>query len=241
VAERTKVRPGILREIEADDHLALPALTYTLGFVKAYARTVGLDPQDIAERYRLESRKGEPVPTLVDLEPLEARRLPSRGLVAGLTAALVLVLGGLWAWGAGWFTPAPPAPPVVAAAPVAPPPTDEVAAPAAPAASAPVSLTASEEAWVRIDDPGARETLFMGTLAKGQRLDLPPGRDWQLRTGRAGVLEVRVGDQLMAPLGGAAEQVRGLSLKPEDLAERAAPAAGGLAPTRPIDPAGPAG
>lgn len=227
VAERTKVRPGILSEIEADDHDRLPALTYSLGFVKAYARTVGLDPNAAAERYRAESQKGDPIPTMVDLQPLEAQRLPSAGLVAASVALLVLVVGGFWAWGAGWLTPTAPAEPQVAAVEAAPaePEVDEAVAsgaPAAPAANpaAPVVLTAREEVWLRISD--GTETFFMGTMTPGQSMTLPQGRDWQLRTGRAGALDVKVGAAAVPPLGGPAEQVRNLSLKPEDLLARKA-------------------
>lgn len=222
VSERTKVRPAILAAIEADDHLSLPALTYTLGFVKAYARTVGLDPQAMAERYRLESNKGDPVSTMVDLEPLEAQRLPSRGLVMGLSTLFILVFGLLAAWGAGWLTPAPPAEPGAAAVQSAPVPSVPAAVPADPVATAnaPVRLTAIDEVWLRITDDSARETLFMGTMTKGQVLDLPPGRPWQLNTGRAGALEVRIGARLLPPLGGPAEQVRGVLLTPEALADR---------------------
>lgn len=248
VAERTKVRPGILKDIEADDHDRLPALTYSLGFVKAYARTVGMDPNATAERYRAESQKGDPIPTMVDLQPLEAKRLPSGKLVAGSVALLAVLVAGFWAWGAGWLTGAPPAEPQVASAEALPaePELDEAAAPvaAAPVAdpAAPVTLTAREEAWLRISD--GTETFFMGTMAAGQSMTLPPGRAWQLRTGRAGALDVKVGATAIPPLGGPAEQVRNLSLKPEDLLARggAGPApglapAGGTAPQPGIAPA----
>lgn len=234
IAERTKVRPGILAEIEADDHDRLPALTYSLGFVKAYARTVGMDPIAAADRYRLESQKGDPVPTMVDLQPLEAKRLPSGKLVAASLAVLLLLLAAFWAWGAGWLTAAPPAEPEAAMAvtPDAPaePEAEEPAAAAAAgatgaASAAPVTLRAREDVWLRISD--GDETLFMGTMAPGQTMALPPGRAWQLRTGRAGVLDVKVGTVQIPPLGRPAEQVRNLSLKPEDLLARQA---GGGAP-----------
>ncbi|PZU45512.1 MAG: DUF4115 domain-containing protein [Sphingomonas sp.] len=231
VAERTKVRPGILTEIENDDHDNLPALTYSLGFVKAYARTVGMDPNAAADRYRLESQKGDPIPTMVDLQPLEEKRLPSPLLVAGSVALLLLLLGGFWAWGAGWLTPAaPPVPETHETADVPAEPEADEAAPAdaAPAANPtdPVTLTAREEVWLRISD--GQETFFMGTMSPGQTMTLPQGRAWTLRTGRAGVLDVKVGATAIPPLGGPAEQVRNLSLKPEDLLARPAPAAGGL-------------
>lgn len=228
VSERTKIRPGILRDIEADNHAMLPALTYTLGFVKAFARTVGIDPQLAAERYRAESQKGEPVPTLVELEPLEARRLPSRGLVVMLTTGVALVLGFLTAWGAGWLSPPPPAPaaltdsaPSNGAADAEPSLlVQSRAEPEPPAADAPVRLAANTEVWLRITEGAAGEALFMGTLAKGQTLDLPPGKEWQLRTGRAGAIDVTVGGQPVPALGGPAEQVRGVVLTPDALLGR---------------------
>ncbi len=240
VAERTKVRPGILREIEADDHEKLPALTYSLGFVKAYARTVGIDPIEASERYRLESHKGDPVPTMVDLQPLEEKRLPSRGLVIGSVAVLLVVLAGFWAKGAGLLdgaNPAPPATKVEKAEPVpAEPGAVEItpAQPAPAATSGPVIITAKEEVWLRIAD--GQESFFMGTMSPGQSMTLPPDRQWKLRTGRAGALDVKVGSTQVPPLGGAAEQVRDLSLAPADLLKlpTAAAPSGGLAPTSPI-------
>lgn len=236
VADRTKVRPGILREIDADAHEKLPALTYSLGFVKAYARTVGMDPAAAAERYRRESLKGDPVPTMVDLQPLEEKRLPTRNIVALATTGLLLALGLFWAWGAGWLNGASPMAvdgalesgiePVVVAEP--PPGAVEVTPTVPPAVNpgAPVTLTAKADVWLRIND--GNETFFMGTMVPGQVLTLPPGRDWLLRTGRAGALDVKVGATTIPPLGGAAEQVRNVSLKPADLLAR--PATSGLAP-----------
>ncbi len=237
VAERTKVRPGILREIDADAHDKLPALTYSLGFIKAYARTVGMDPAAAAERYRRESLKGDPVPTMADLQPLEEKRLPTRNIVGLATAGLILALLLFWAWGAGWLNGAqptatdaaletgiepvvvaPPSPGAVEVTPTVPPPVNP---------GAPVTLTAKEDVWLRIAD--GNETFFMGTMVPGQVLTLPPGRAWLLRTGRAGALDVKVGTTAIPPLGGAAEQVRNVSLKPEDLLRK--PAAGGLAPS----------
>lgn len=235
VAERTKIRPGILADIEADAHDRLPALTYSLGFVKAYARTIGLDATAAGERYRRESHKGDPIPTIVDLQPLEEKRLPSRGLMFGSAALLALAIAGFWAWGAGWFTGSlPPQPSATPAAEqqASVDVTPEAPAAAVPDAQAPVTLTAREEVWLRIAD--GDESFFMGTMTPGQVMTLPPGRDWTLRTGRAGALAVKVGDTALPPLGGPAEQVRNLSLKPADLLARQAPAAGGLAPTAAI-------
>ncbi|MGQ5702310.1 helix-turn-helix domain-containing protein [Sandaracinobacteroides sp. A072] len=231
IAARTKVRPGILADIEADAHDRLPALTYTLGFAKAYARTVGLDPAAIAERYRQESMKGDPVPTMVDLEPLEEKRLPSARLVAMATTLILVIIGLFWAWGAGWLTPSPPREPETTAqagaaeesgTPGPAAPAEPAASPAAPAADAPVELVAREDVWLRITDGG--ETFFQGILNPGQTLSLPPGRAWKLRTGRAGALEAKIGGRVTPPLGGPAQQLYDFPLDPQALAQRLAPA-----------------
>lgn len=51
VAERTRIRMAILEAIENDDVDRLPPPIFTRGFVKAYAREVGLDPQEAAALY----------------------------------------------------------------------------------------------------------------------------------------------------------------------------------------------
>lgn len=51
VADRTRIRVAILEAIENHDDERLPPPVFTRGFVKAYAREVGLDPQAAAARY----------------------------------------------------------------------------------------------------------------------------------------------------------------------------------------------
>lgn len=51
VSERTKIRQPALRAIESDDLRQLPGGAIGRGFVKLYAREVGLDPHVMAERF----------------------------------------------------------------------------------------------------------------------------------------------------------------------------------------------
>uniref|UniRef100_UPI0013DB8FE4 helix-turn-helix domain-containing protein n=1 Tax=Sandarakinorhabdus rubra TaxID=2672568 RepID=UPI0013DB8FE4 len=105
LARETRVPLRHLMAIEADDHSALPALPYALGFVKAYARAVGLEPEAVGARFRAENRLAPHVPVASSLEPVDEARLPSRGLAWGALALLVLVLGGLGLYGSGAFDP----------------------------------------------------------------------------------------------------------------------------------------
>jgi len=51
VAEEIKLRRGILQAIEEENVAALPALVYLKGFVKAYAKCLGLDPERVVADY----------------------------------------------------------------------------------------------------------------------------------------------------------------------------------------------
>lgn len=229
VADRTKIRPGLLTLIETDEHDRLPALTYTLGFIKAYARTVGLDAQEAAEQFRREAGKVDAPPSLIDLQPLEERRLPSRALVVatlGATLVAVVVLAALS------FRPAPEVLSADATAPSAPAVVEGPTAPAAGAppmaapAAAPIALVAVQDVWIRISDKDNGERFFEGTLAAGNKLDIPPGRALVLRAGRAGALQVLIGNETLPPLGGPAEVLRAQSLDAAALRAATAPRAG---------------
>jgi cytoskeletal protein RodZ len=150
LAAKTRVPLRHLKAIDADDHSNLPALPYAIGFVKAYAKAVGLDPETVAGQFRAETSKTAHVPSVPSLEPLDERRVPSRGLVLASVGIIVAVIAGLSAWGAGWFDPVPPATPAsIAAGPEAPAAVAEapagdigVAAPVPAAGVAPVTGTA---------------------------------------------------------------------------------------------------
>ena len=52
LARRTKIGVDALKAIERGDLTALPGGLYTRGFLRAYAREVGLNPDEIVRRYR---------------------------------------------------------------------------------------------------------------------------------------------------------------------------------------------
>lgn len=258
VAQETKVPLRHLMAIEADQPDALPALPYAIGFVKSYARAVGLDGQAIAAQFRAESRIAPPVPTAVRLEPIDEARLPPRFAAWGAGAALLLLLIGLGSYGAGLFDSPPPAAPADAgllppadilpetplADPAALPATGAAAPPAAPPAaqlpaSSAVVLTAREDVWVKIYDRSTGKRAFMGVLAAGQRFDVPTdGPPLTLRAGKAGAVAVTVGGRALPPLGGPVQTIDGVVLTAPALAERFAPA---MAPAAPVQPPASAG
>ena len=244
IARDTRVPLRHLRAIETDDHDALPALPYAIGFVKSFARAVHLDAELVAAQFRAQTSKSAHTPVVTEIASLDARRAPPRGLTTLSIVVGIAVIGAVVAYSAGLFAPTPAAPPALSAAAagagtppavdaptaqpqaVAPPPA--VAAPAAlppapPAipASGPVSLTATEDVWIKVYDRATRTTVKIGSLAAGERYDVPAEpAGLMLWTGRAGALKVAVGGRVLPPLGGPAQTVKDVSLAPADLVAR---------------------
>lgn len=51
VSEITKVRKLFLEGIEEEDQNKLPELIFLLGYIKSYAKVLGLDPEEVAKKY----------------------------------------------------------------------------------------------------------------------------------------------------------------------------------------------
>ena len=97
IAASLRIRRGYLVALEEGRLRDLPALAYALGFVRSYARALGLDEDEMVRRFREVS--GPAVQRKTDLvfpEPV-----PERGVPAGA----VMLLGAVLAVGAyiGWY------------------------------------------------------------------------------------------------------------------------------------------
>ena len=117
IAEATRVKPRLLQAVEASDLAQLPSRPFAIGYIRAYAKTLGLDADAAAARYRAENPSPDDdfrSPVGVAHEP----RGPGRVLLAvviGVTVAAVV------AWNVTRHVSAN-APRKSAAAHVAPPP-----------------------------------------------------------------------------------------------------------------------
>jgi len=167
VSRALKIRKDHLDALESDRLDDLPGKTYAIGFVRSYARYLGLDAVEMTERFKAEisGRSDEQAPQPSTLHEEETRRLPYGGRV--LAAVVILaVLYGVWHifFVRGESTPeVPPPPPVASLAqpqaapqpsatvPMAPAPDAAAAAGPAPAepqpqpqAANPVAVTSPE-------------------------------------------------------------------------------------------------
>ena len=136
VAERTRIPSRHLTMIESGELDELPAPTYSVGFVKTYARLLGLDSQALALQFRRQISQAAPRELMISpYEPADPARTPSRALAWTCFAVAALLICGYLYWrgitaekGATLAAqtqdhPAPPAlvtPPALPVAPVAP-------------------------------------------------------------------------------------------------------------------------
>ncbi len=96
MAEGLRIRLPYLEAIERGDLGALPGPAYQTGFIRTYAQSLGLDPDEILRRFRDAGSMGETHKAeLKFLAPV-----PDRGVPAGAIAllGLVLVLAGYGLW-----------------------------------------------------------------------------------------------------------------------------------------------
>jgi hypothetical protein len=119
----TKIRIRFLRAMENEEWDVLPGGSYTRGFIRTYARYLGLDGEQLADEYRRQ-QEGRPVERAPRAQPAvnprasrgqlpSRRRLPSlsRGAWATLVSVgLIAILVGvaLAGGGGGDSTSAPP-------------------------------------------------------------------------------------------------------------------------------------
>ena len=224
LAARTRIPTRHVEAIEDGDYSRLPSQTYATGFTKACARALGLNEADLARDVRAElAQSWDREPTVQTYDVSEPARAPSSGVVwAGVAVALVLLaIVGLWFGtdllrGSAGGAPAP----TVAQDSV---PIPAPAATVAPVNGGQVSLTATDEVWVRIYD-AADATMFMKTMKPGERYDVPAdAKDPKINIGRPDKLTVTLNGSVAPPLGDGKFAIKDVRISAEALAARARP------------------
>src|SRR3546814_7404799 len=95
VAAAVRIPLRHLESIETGRHRALPASTYAVGFVRAYAEYLGLAQHRTVARFKEEARGLDARPTLVFPEPAAERRVPGGALVA-VSVCAALAVYAVW-------------------------------------------------------------------------------------------------------------------------------------------------
>jgi cytoskeleton protein RodZ len=190
VATKTRVPLRHLQAIEGGDYGALPGSTYCVGFVKAFARVVGVDEESATSDLRSELRdlNLDQRAERIEYQVADATRLPSKTLAWVAAAVALLVLVGFGVWRNNLVSDPDPVTEIAA------PPSDDATveavgdddlAPSAATVSPPpqtvpppvnttgqVVLTATSPVWMRVYD-AADKVLFEKEMAAGERYTVP--------------------------------------------------------------------
>src|SRR6185503_750202 len=98
LSAKTKIRKTLLEAIERDDYRAIPGGLLARGYLRAYAKEVGLSAEPVASRYQTEFGAAALAVTDVLRERAEAEALsrPPRAFAPiAAIALLAIVIGGL--------------------------------------------------------------------------------------------------------------------------------------------------
>lgn len=222
VASRTRIPLRHLQAIEAGDYSSFPSSTYCIGFVKAYARAVNEDEQELAQQLRAElGHEAHGYRTeLQDYDDADPARIPSRTLAWTAAAVGLLVAIGYGVWRTMLVSGPEVSPTPVET--VAPAPQTPVVVAGTPAAAGEVVLTAIEPVWVRIYD-ASDKVLFEREMAKGERYVVPADADNpRIRTGRAQLIAVTINGSAIPALGPAERTVKDVGISAAALMARTA-------------------
>src|SRR5205823_146644 len=182
ISVSTKISTRLLRALEGDHFEQLPGGIFNKGFIRAYAKCVGLDEDQIIADYLIASGESQPVPAPLPEAPPRREEFESRSNEkawsipwGSLAIVLLMAAVGLAIWrnrGKMDKEQAAAAPTeqtsVAVPPPVTPPalegqPLGNVATPVPETFT--ILVRAREECWVSLTSDG--KTVFEGTLAAG--------------------------------------------------------------------------
>lgn len=180
-ASRTHIRLHHLHAIEEMNLGALPARPYAIGFVKAYAEFLELDPQAVIDRFKEDTGLVRPAPVETEKFEEAADAAPSEKPELSLIAVVVILAFILWcAWqitlprdvrqlGAASAPAIAEAPEIDAPTPQAPPPEDVVAASITERVEPIYPMTCLEDA-AAVETVTVTFTITSGGRVSGERI-----------------------------------------------------------------------
>lgn len=218
LSSRTKIKVSILSAIEGGHFEKVPGGLFVRGFLRAYAREVGLDPEAIVSSYLHEY---EPEPAAPVEEPPKphvnlAQALPFRWSLKRIWP--IAVIAGFVLAAVGMIGEAPRSAPIVADGQPVGTSGQAVAAPApAPTPARPDTLTldlrATRAVWVAATADG--EKVVYRVLQPDERVKVIAHQEIAARIGDADALEYTLNGAPGIKLGTASE-VRNIRITPDN-------------------------
>ncbi|HEX6159338.1 MAG TPA: RodZ domain-containing protein [Thermoanaerobaculia bacterium] len=228
IADATKISKRFLEAIERNDHKTLPAPVFTRGFVREYARYLGLSVEDMVNRYnyaaaadeRIEKPHPHPMggapPRDISPKPQPKRGIPHARVDRNILILVLIALafGGVAYWavsekklsGFASSTDIDTTPPPVTTAPIVPPVT-QTARPAPDDSTLRLVVEVLDSSWVTLEADG--KTVLNAELNRGDRRSFEAKEAFRFRTiGNAAGLKLTFNETEVPALGGDGEVVK---------------------------------
>jgi cytoskeleton protein RodZ len=228
IADATKISKRFLEALERNDHKTLPAPVFTRGFVREYARYVGLSSEEMVNRYNFAAAKDDriekpphvakyPETPIRDITP---RPPAKRGLPSGfsninrnaIVSLLIIAALGAVTWWAIQQRQARESAETVTAVPL----TTNKAATAPPPAPEPkpaddstlrLEIDVTANSWVSLDADG--KSVYNAEMQAGQRQSFQANEQFRFRTiGNAAGLNLTLNGVRVPVLGEDGEVVK---------------------------------
>lgn len=224
ISDATKISKRFLDAIERNDHKTLPAPVFTRGFVREYARYLGLNSEDMVNRYNYAAAGDDRIEQSAHLHSLVPERTEQRAKPKPIpsvfarvdrnvyiTLVIVAALAALTVWAVRnrralstvdtqpanvVEPPAKPSPAVVAA--TTPPPQP----PPSPADAETLKLTVEfhDDSWISLEADG--KAIFADDGKRGETKTFEAKDGFKFRTiGNAAGVTLTLNDVRIPPLG----------------------------------------
>lgn len=229
IADATKISKRFLEALERNDHKTLPAPVFTRGFVREYAKYVGLNAEELVNRYNFAAADDDRIekpPTVAKypqtpVKDISPKPPPKRGIPSGprvdrnvITALLMIAALTVVAWWAVQYkkrereleisarVPLRQAKPAL---PVTPPPEPPVAL--VDDAVLRLTVHATARSWVTLEADG--RTVLNAEMDAGERQAFDASEQFRFRTvGNAAGLSLTLNGTKVPRMGDVGEVVK---------------------------------
>lgn len=203
-ARQCGVRREFLSALERHDLAALPTVGYGLGYVRAYARVLGLDTGQAVADFKRDSEVPEDLnrPDSPHFVPKRRIRLP-RGSVPALGAVACVVMLGAW-YGVQLDTVASPDTATVMIDP-------NTVEDSAPTPDTVLTLRTTAPSWISIRDARGRR-IINRVFITGESWQMDVGSAYTVDVRDAGAVELLIGETSLGALGPQGEPLSDLNL-----------------------------
>ena len=228
VAKSTRISEQIIAALEDDRFSALPAAVYVKGHLRTYARALGLDEDQIVEKYlrfTQQQKDSDEIDEWDEVELVlheEQKKTTMRWVWVAAAAVVVAVIAIVWSTAGRQPPPSAPVGDVVEEEPT---PAAVVTTPAQVAQEdtmiewnkLELVAIARERTWLRVAVDGRPVSDL--TLEAGERRSWEADEQFELDVGNGGGLELYLGGEFLGTAGSDSRLVEGLVIDESGMSE----------------------